>query len=512
MNAAPMPVLLAWTSVYVGLSVFYWILSYRVPERGTQYLSLVMAGVALMFGLLWTNERIAGGRLSVGIEVFLVAVAAVTPPLHSSFLLRFAQLPARFVPWVKWSYALAASILVLEGLFRLSAIQGQKPFDHPSVFVALGLTAALLGHIALAIWAYWSLFKSGRRAYLGLLGLVLAIAPGILLDFALTFWVGQGLFISSFGFWVYGLGCALVVLNDLRGAEGLLALTATSLKERTQELEISHAELELVHSELTQKEQLAAVGELAQAIAHEVRNPLAVIVNAASGLRRPVADQDRLTLLSIIDEEAARLNELVSELLRFARPMNPAAAVVDIEEICAELLVEAGPHEIVFQRDDADLLPELQVDAGLMRLGLGNLVQNAAQAMLTPGVIRVVVRRGHLNDGSPSVVVEVRDSGVGMSEDVLERAKKPFFTTRPRGTGLGLSIVDRIVEAHEGELELSSVVGKGTTICMRFPILEDDAHHIVPPSKRRKLRRRRNERLGEAGDSGRSGIEKAEKD
>src|SRR5690606_6495059 len=133
-------------------------------------------------------------------------------------------------------------------------------------------------------------------------------------------------------------------------------------------------ELEMVHTELSRKEQLAAVGELAAAIAHEVRNPLAIIMNAASGLRRDtLSEEDKSTLLSIVDEESERLNGLVTELLRFARPVQAARAPVSLKDLC-EKVQSAAPdgYEIRIHVDSSEHQPAVWVDPGLFRLALDN--------------------------------------------------------------------------------------------------------------------------------------------
>ena len=124
------------------------------------------------------------------------------------------------------------------------------------------------------------------------------------------------------------------MLLRYRVGKDKLEEAARSLREKTEELRHSYAELRLVQNELVSKKQLAAVGELAAAIAHEVRNPLAVIVNAVAGLRRSaVRDEDRTMLLRIVDEEAARLNRLVTDLLRFARPVSVKRSPVSLLEL-----------------------------------------------------------------------------------------------------------------------------------------------------------------------------------
>src|SRR5690606_6500389 len=141
-----------------------------------------------------------------------------------------------------------------------------------------------------------------------------------------------------------------------------------SLEARTAELEVSYAEIDMMYNELSQKQQLAAVGELAAAIAHEVRNPLAIIMNAVSGMRRKtISERDRETLLSIVNEETERLNHLVTELLRFARPVAASRGPASLLDICSRAAKEAPDGYTVRVVTEGDHLEPVLVDPGLFR-------------------------------------------------------------------------------------------------------------------------------------------------
>jgi signal transduction histidine kinase len=304
----------------------------------------------------------------------------------------------------------------------------------------------------------------------------LAIVNDVLL---LTGVVTHTVFLHPHGSLVYAFGVALTLLLRYRLAAGALAETESSLRERTEELRHSHAELRLVQDELVTKQQLAAVGELAAAIAHEVRNPLAVIVNAVAGLRRVgLGEGDRTMLLDIVEEEAARLNHLVTDLLRFARPVNVQRSATSLAELArrSEVLKRQPGVELVI--DEAPAARTVLVDPGLFRLVFDNLIDNACQAMSGGGRLDVIVRPEEV-DAEPCVRIVLRDSGDGMDATVLARAQNPFFTTRPSGTGLGLPIVQRIVEGHGGRLILESQPGRGTTVTLFVP---EQGPNDLPPS------------------------------
>jgi len=225
------------------------------------------------------------------------------------------------------------------------------------------------------------------------------------------------------------------------------------------------------------------VGELAAAIAHEVRNPLAVIVNAVAGLRRSsLRQEDRVTLLDIIEEEAGRLNRLVGDLLRFARPFSVSRQRVSLVEMANRFndAPESQPSVDV-RVDGAPDAEMVWVDPNLFRLVFDHLISNARQAMREGGTVDVRIRKDEIA-AEPGVRIEIADSGHGMPADVRRRALDPFFTTRPSGTGLGLPIVQRIVEAHGGWLGIESAEGVGTTVTLHFPIAQPSSPSQRPPA------------------------------
>jgi signal transduction histidine kinase len=184
--------------------------------------------------------------------------------------------------------------------------------------------------------------------------------------------------------------------------------------------------------------------------------------------------------LNIVDEETARLNRLVTDLLRFARPVRVQRSSVSLPELCARARTSLDDdHELAIEIPDDRELQNVWVDPGLFRLVFDNLVENACQAMKT-GTVRVVVEEDEL-DGIPMVRMDVIDRGQGMESEILERAKDPFFTTRPSGTGLGLPIVQRIMAAHGGEIRLSSSEGKGTTASLFIPKGDGDLALVDGP-------------------------------
>lgn len=258
---------------------------------------------------------------------------------------------------------------------------------------------------------------------------------------------------------------------QLFGAQISAALEANRL---IVDLRRSYDELSRAQAQLVQRERLAALGEMAAALAHEVRNPLGVIFNSLSSLPREIsAGHDTTQLVSILKEEAHRINHLVGDLLDFARPSLP---LLSNETALQTLVVEAvgavlgsTPVKILFEVSNASGVDQVSMDARLMRQVFLNLANNAVQAMPHGGTLGVVLTLDQAG-AEPWVQVTFSDTGDGIAADVLPRVFEPFFTTRARGTGLGLALVKRIVEGHRGRVDVRSGEGKGTRVVVAWPI------------------------------------------
>jgi signal transduction histidine kinase len=257
--------------------------------------------------------------------------------------------------------------------------------------------------------------------------------------------------------------------------------TVWTHRRLSADLRRSYAELARTQLALIERERLAAIGELSAVVAHEVRNPLAVIFNCIGALEKKTPGNEHAArLLSILSEEANRLNQLVSELLDFARPGEVLLESESLEEVVAGAIdaVRVAQPELASQNveialDVARPLPPLLLDARLVRRAVINLVCNAIQSMPRGGRIVVRVAEDALG-GRPAARIEVTDDGPGIPLETQARIFEPFFTTKASGTGLGLSIVKRVAEAHHGELTVRSE-GPGTTFIIRLPSFSGEA-------------------------------------
>ena len=242
-----------------------------------------------------------------------------------------------------------------------------------------------------------------------------------------------------------------------------------------ESLRTSYAELAQTRAVMVKRERLAALGELAAIVAHEVRNPLGVIYNAESSLRRVVGtSKDGAVLLDIIHEECRRLNQIVGDLIDFARPRElsmqpePLPRVVQEAVDIATSQPDAPPTHVVQTVEGS--LPLVPMDRRLIRQAIANIAINAVQAMPHGGSLRVTVR---YDAADSSTMVEITDEGGGIADDVLPRIFEPFFTTKAKGAGLGLAVVKRIIEDHGGRIVVSSRTGSGTTFAIRLPVPEE---------------------------------------
>jgi signal transduction histidine kinase len=249
------------------------------------------------------------------------------------------------------------------------------------------------------------------------------------------------------------------------------------LERRTKELRGNHDALWFEQEQHVAREQLIGAGKLASVIAHEIRNPLAVLKNAASGLRRRPSPEDEATLLEILNEEAERLSRLARDLRVYAFPVVAAHAELDVRRIVDAALDHAmagiEPELIEVEFDCSQVSGPVRGDAELLQVALRNIMSNAIFAMPSGGVLEIVAQE-HIESGAPVVTLRVSDTGEGMDTLVRGKALDPFFTTRAAGVGLGLAIVERVMHAHGGRVEVVSRFGIGTEVTLTIP--QNTAH------------------------------------
>ncbi|MFO0599661.1 MAG: ATP-binding protein [Myxococcaceae bacterium] len=283
--------------------------------------------------------------------------------------------------------------------------------------------------------------------------------------------------------------------ESLKSAE-VLGVQMASLLERARlydeagrlyrDLKVSYDELERTQQELVRHERLAALGELAAVMAHEVRNPLGVIFNSLTTLKRLLRPSgDAEMLLNMVGEEADRLNRIVGDLLDFVRPYELVKKPMAVEPILSSAVDAATqssvPANVKVVTEIPREIPPFPLDAHLLKQALVNLIVNAAQAMPRGGTVtlRATVET---EGGTPWLTLRVKDEGMGLSERATARMFQPFFTTKATGTGLGLAVVKRIVDAHLGDVSARpNDAGQGTTFVVRFPPTTETRSALTPP-------------------------------
>ena len=248
-----------------------------------------------------------------------------------------------------------------------------------------------------------------------------------------------------------------------------------------------------VYERMKERERLAALGQMAAGLAHEIRNPLGSIKGAAQVLLPIVEDtkkngnteaDDRSIkeFLAIIVEEVDRLNNIVSQFLDYARPYRGDPKPLDVNEVVRRTLQllekEEGAHKVEISTALFEGLPQVRADPEQLRQVFLNLSLNAIQAMTEGGTGKLQVStslRRSTRRGATAAFLEVRfrDTGVGIPASDLKSLFIPFFTTHEKGTGLGLPISQRIIENHGGTIEVRSKPGAGSTFTVLLPIEAD---------------------------------------
>ncbi len=235
------------------------------------------------------------------------------------------------------------------------------------------------------------------------------------------------------------------------------------------------------------RDRLAALGEMAATIAHEVKNPLAGIEVMAGVLKRQLTSADEQQILADIITEAKIANAIVQEVLEFVRPIQLQVEHISLAQVLRDA-VGMAESQIALGGTRVDLtvpdgLPDLQGDPHQLRQLFTNLLINAFEALGGRGRVDVRSWLGTAEDlctsvGEPSepsrpLMVEVTDNGPGVPAEVTDKIFSPFFTTKPRGSGLGLAIVRKIVDAHDGRIDMETPPAGGTCFRVALPITSE---------------------------------------
>ncbi len=229
---------------------------------------------------------------------------------------------------------------------------------------------------------------------------------------------------------------------------------------------------------IERQEKLASLGVLASGVAHEIRNPLTAIKMRLFSLTRSIPDNEDAT---IIGNEISRLDRILKDFLRFARPSEPRLAGIPARQVLEavyNLLASPLERNGIQLRVQADQPVRVHADAQQLQQVLINLVQNAAESIGRNGSVLLSLREGQAEiqgRNSPAAILAVSDTGPGIAPEIEARLFDPFFTTKEKGTGLGLAIAARIIEKHGGLLRYETEVGRGTTFEIVLPAIQNYA-------------------------------------
>ncbi len=233
--------------------------------------------------------------------------------------------------------------------------------------------------------------------------------------------------------------------------------------------------LRTVQDRRATEEKLGALGQMAEGVAHEVRNPMVAIGGFARRIRDRLEEGDPLReYAEHIIKETQRLESMVEEIVRFKtllispyEPVAPQALVDGVLDAWKDTFARAG---VAVDRAYGPDVPVIEGDPANLKLALGNLLQNALEATVTGGTVTVTV-----SGGADHVTFQVADTGRGIPRDELPNVFDPFYTSKMSGAGLGLTTVHRIVSRHGGEVGIESVEGEGTVVTIRLPVHQDQA-------------------------------------
>jgi len=220
---------------------------------------------------------------------------------------------------------------------------------------------------------------------------------------------------------------------------------------------------------------MASLGVLSSGVAHEINNPLGVILGYAGYIEGKMAEDDpNYRYIHEIKRESKRCKKIVQDLLSYARTPRPSLELVDLNRLLAQIVDFAANHTdmrgVTITTAFAPALPLIMLDGDQMRQVAINLILNAGGAMPEGGIL--TVRTEQLD--TEHVQISFADSGCGIPPESIERIFEPFYTTKERGTGLGLAITRQIIEQHHGAISIESTPGTGTTVRVTLPIEHEE--------------------------------------
>jgi two-component system NtrC family sensor kinase len=281
-----------------------------------------------------------------------------------------------------------------------------------------------------------------------------------------------------------------IMRERLRGALGELNEAANLLEARVAE---RTEQLKAAHQKLLHNDRLASLGQLAASVAHEINNPISGVLNLSMLLERimkdgnvpPGREEDCKKYLARISQETSRVGRIVCDLLAFSRRSKPQRASADLNQV-VRTTISLVAHKLKLNDTQIDLqltpdLPAVKCDLSQIQQVILNLVLNASEATHGRTGAKVSVRT-LLDDAKQQLELLVEDNGEGIAPENLRKIFDPFFTTKPegKGVGLGLAVVYGIIQAHDGDIDVKSTVGRGTVFTVSLPVDNGDGSTARP--------------------------------
>lgn len=283
--------------------------------------------------------------------------------------------------------------------------------------------------------------------------------------------------------------------KDVEFSTSILKDTKTNKTNGVVEVINDISKIKKLQERITHIETLAALGEMAASVAHEIRNPLGGIGGFIGLLDRQIDKNDpKKKLIKPIMEGVSRLNNIVSNLLTFTRPQKVNPSKVDLHKTIDDILdffkvsIENKNKKVEFKREFYKNEPQIYIDVQLFQQTLINIIKNAYEAVDNNG--QICIRTSvHLPEEMSDILeeeekeelvrlfsyveIEIEDDGPGMNQELISKLFNPFFTTKDDGNGLGLAISKKLIQLHKGDIYVDSKVGKGTKFIITLPLYED---------------------------------------
>ena len=396
--------------------------------------------------------------------------------LGSTSVFQLRESPSFLAEPLVFIYGLIAAIYLLSFVYSIILRRVKRPLlfayiqliiDTVVVTLILFVTGGFSSifsflYLVVIIYSSMLLFRRGSM----IIAALCSIQYGIMVDLEfyriLSPFVVEGGIASVYFTWSQALFKIVITMLACFSVAFLTSLLSEQERKTKRDLLAMEAQVKRV-------EKMAAIGEMAAGLAHEIKNPLASLTGSIQLLREDLSDNtDHNKLMQIVLREADRLSSLVNDFLLFARPPMGKSEPIELGRTVMETmeLFEKDSSSVGSITINKTLLPNIWIDMDVAHLRqiLWNLLLNAAEAIDGQGQIDIRM----IPFKNRTIGVQISDNGCGIPDNMVQSIFDPFFTTKPNGTGLGLSIVHRIAESYNSLLEVESQKGKGTSFTLRF--------------------------------------------